>query len=267
MDNLIKELPPKPRYLYSKCSHARPANYATKEKNHRNSGKPYRRKALKNRKPTLVKGKKGQQVICSRPQCKLNCFEKFSASSCIKIADCIWKTNSVHERRHFVARYVWYNLVDSGKRWKYFLPIKYTNANFQDENMEVTHVLVCRQFFCGATALSFDFIRWTVDRKLVDGWQVEADKRGGARKGMSEEKFSEVANHINSVERLPGHYGRRGFNTKKQFIDAFINRKKMWNSYCNERNDNFERSLVNGNAHLHFRMRNDHSNFRAFSCI
>ena len=226
------------RFLFGKGSGKQnhPAKYALAEKEARNSGKAYHRKALKNRKEKEVEAKVGTRVIC---KCKRKCFRKFSNADCVNLCKDFYQSGKLEDRRRFLAQFIVAHKVPLKRdnftyrsRYQYQLPSFYSLPQYQS----VGKIEVCRLFFTNALSTTKRFIHWTLEKKIKKGWLVEGDKRGGVRMVSitPEGSFNEVCQHVRSISSLPSHYTRKGNDTIK-YIDGFTTVRSLFNSYLNEK--------------------------------
>lgn len=224
----------KGHYLFGSKPH--PAKYVVEEKKARNHGLAYFRKALKNRKESNVEAKRGIRTICP---CSRKCFRKFTDESCSLLCQDFYRSGVIDDRRQFITRFVYPKVkVQRGDNTKtrtsnkYFIPSFYGVAPYKRRYV----IEVCRRFFLAALNTTEYFVRWTLKKKVKNGWLIEKDKRGGSRQrnAISHQSFNEVCQNIASTSTIPPHY-RREKDAGKMYVDSFHTISSMYRTYLTEK--------------------------------
>ena len=123
---------------------------------------------------------------------------------------------NLNKRREFVLRYCQCSVISGRKQYKYSLPNKLIT-------LPNCNSYVCRQFFCKALDISFDFISWTIHHKdSENSTHCLPDARGGRKssgnKCLSNSQYSDIIETFSGEKVQPSHYGRQG--TSKFYFEC-----------------------------------------------
>lgn len=203
-------------------------------KRDKNLGKSYKRTT------GIIREERKPKNLQNVGQCALKCHENIPDACKILLCKNFWDIGNIDRQRDYIISHV--TRKEAARKRKENSRRKFSQSYYFD--VDGIKYRVCKRFFLQTLDISEKFVRISLEKSGRSRTGVASpDRRGKHTPGnkLSEEIIQFASAHIDSFPRVPAHWCRK--DTKKEYLEAILNRQKMYDLYKEHCAENTMKSI------------------------